>query len=104
MRVMLRITWDIEAGNALARAGKLGPTVGAILEEQKPEVAYFYSEHGKRAGMLIVNLENASRIPALAEPWFLACNAAVEILPVMRPEDLAEAEPAIKQAVARYGR
>jgi len=103
MRIMLRVTWDVGAGNALARAGKLGQTVGSIIEEQKPETAFFYSERGKRAGILIVDLENASQIPALAEPWFLACNAEVEILPVMKPEDLAEAEPAIKKAVQRYG-
>jgi hypothetical protein len=100
---MLRISMDIDAGNELSRKGTLGQTIGSIVEDQKPEVAYFYSEGGKRAGMLIVNMENASEIPALAEPWFLACNANVEILPVMRPEDLAEAEPAIKKAVQSYG-
>jgi len=103
MRVMLRVSMDIDAGNGLARKGVLGQTIGSIVEEQKPEAAYFYSEGGKRAGVLFVNLENASQIPALAEPWFLACNANVEIIPVMRPEDLAEAEPAIRKAVERYG-
>jgi len=103
MRVMLRVTMDVVAGNEMARKGTLGHTIQSILEEQRPEAAYFYSENGKRAGVLVVDLQNASQIPALAEPWFLACNANVEILPVMRPEDLAEAGPAIEQAVQRYG-
>jgi len=38
-----------------------------------------------------VNLEDASQIPALAEPWFLTFNANCKVRPVMKPEDLAKA-------------
>ena len=37
----------------------------------------------------MVNLENASQIPSVVEPWFLQFNAAVELHPCMTPEDLA---------------
>ena len=49
-------------------------------------------------------MKDASQIPALAEPWFLAFQASVEIVPVMIPDDLQKAEPAMKEAVKKYGR
>jgi hypothetical protein len=47
-------------------------------------------------------MQDASQIPAIAEPWFLAFNASIEIHPVMVPEDLLKAGPAIEQAVKKY--
>ncbi|MEX0804603.1 MAG: hypothetical protein WD688_15000 [Candidatus Binatia bacterium] len=47
-------------------------------------------------------MQDASQIPAIAEPWFLAFNASVEIHPVMIPDDLATAGGAIEQAVKKY--
>ena len=38
----------------------------------------------------------------MAEPWFLAFNASVEIHPVMIPDDLAKAGGAIENAVKKY--
>jgi hypothetical protein len=37
---------------------------------------------------MIVDLADPSKIPALAEPWFLSFNADVSIHVVMSPEDL----------------
>jgi hypothetical protein len=48
-------------------------------------------------------MEDASQIPAVAEPFFLAFGANIEIDPVMSPEDLTNATPAIEQAVQKYG-
>ena len=64
---------------------------GQILDDLKPETAYFCAKDGKRGGFLIVNLSNTSEIPRFAEPWFLNFDAAVEFLPTMTPEDLARA-------------
>jgi hypothetical protein len=63
-----------------------------ILEEIKPEAAYFGERDGKRGGILIVNLNNPSEVPKLAEPWFLTFNAEVEFRVVMTPEDLAKSD------------
>jgi hypothetical protein len=51
------------------------------LAEQKPEAAYFTAEHGHRGGVLVVNIDDVSQIPALTEPWFLTANANVEFVP-----------------------
>jgi hypothetical protein len=38
-----------------------------------------------------VDVADASKIPAFAEPWFLTFNADIEFHAVMSPQDLAQA-------------
>src|SRR5260221_3233141 len=103
MRFLLKVELPVEAANGKAKSGNLAKTIRAILDEQKPEAAYFTDMQGKRTGLLIVDMKDASQIPALAEPWFLSFNASVEIHPVMIPEDLSRADPAIAAAAEKYG-
>jgi hypothetical protein len=42
--------------------------IQAILEQQKPEAAYFIAEGGRRAGILILNMNDASELSRVAEP------------------------------------
>ena len=102
MRVMMTVGLPVEAGNRAAKANKLGPTIQAILAEQKPEAVYFGTRNGLRTGFIFVDLKDNSDIPKLAEPWFLAFNATVDVQPVMAPEDLAKAGPAIAEAVKKF--
>ena len=102
MRCLLKVCIPVESGNAAAKAGKLGATIQSILAEQKPEAAYFTAEQGQRTGYLVLDLADASQIPAIAEPWFLAFNAAIEIKRVMVPDDLGKAASAIEKAVKKY--
>ena len=101
MRFLIKVSLPVEAGNRAAKEGF--KTIPSILEEIKPEATYFYEENGRRTALLIVDLEDASQMPAVLEPWFLGFNAAVEIHPAMVPEDLEKAGPAIEQAVKNYG-
>jgi hypothetical protein len=103
VRFLLKVTIPVESGNAASRAGKLGATIQSILADLKPEAVYFTDDNGQRAGYIFLEMQDASEIPAIAEPWFLAFNAAIEIHPVMRPEDLARAGGAIDKAVKKYG-
>ena len=103
MRFLLKVNIPVESGNAAAKAGKLGATIQSILADLKPEAAYFTDDKGQRTGYLFLDMQNASQIPAIAEPWFLAFNAAIEIHPVMVPDDLARAGAAIENAVKKYG-
>jgi hypothetical protein len=103
MRVLLKVNIPVETGNAAAKAGKLGTTIQSILADLKPEAAYFTDDKGQRTGYMFLDLAEASQIPAICEPWFMAFNAAIEIHPVMVPQDLAKAAPAIKKAVKKYG-
>ena len=102
MRFLVKVSFPVEAGNESAKKDGF-KAIQTILEQQKPEAAYFLTEDGKRTGMLIVNVEDASEIPAIAEPWFLALNAGIEMTSVMVPADLQKAGPAIAEAVKTYG-
>ena len=104
MRILMKVSMPVETGNELARKGALGSTIQKILEEVKPEAAYFAEMDGLRTGILIVNLKAESDIPALAEPFFLALNARVSFHPCMVPADLVVAGPAIDRAAHEYGR
>ena len=104
MRFLVKVNIPVEAGNAAAKAGKLGATIQSILADQKPEAVYFTDDKGQRTGYLFLEMQDASQIPAIAEPWFLAFNAGIEIHPVMVPEDLARAGSAIEAAVKKYHR
>jgi hypothetical protein len=103
MRILLKVSIPVEIGNAKIKDGSLAKTMQSILEEQKPEAAYFVEDNGTRTGFIVVNIDDASQIPAIAEPWFLAFNAGVELRPAMVAEDLMKAGPAIEQAVKKYG-
>src|SRR6266478_364069 len=75
MRCLLKVLIPVEAGNAAIGDGSLPKTIDSILADLKPEAAYFTDEHGKRSGFIFFDLKDASQIPSVAEPWFLASNA-----------------------------
>ena len=103
MRIFLKVEIPVKKGNSLAKKGKLGEIIQNILKEQKPETVYFTEMNGNRTALIFLNLKDASDIPAIAEPWFLAFDARIEFHPVMTPADLAKAGPDIAKAAKKYG-
>ena len=103
MRFMLTFRIDMDKGNALTKDGKIADTLQSLLEELKPEAAYFADIEGARGGYLVINMDDASQIPAIAEPLFLALGATVQIHPVFTPEDMPRAMEALEQAAQKYG-
>jgi hypothetical protein len=91
MRFVMHISLPVEKFNQAVRDGTAGQKLGRILEETRPEAAYFCAKDGKRGGYLIVNISEPSEMPRFAEPWFLNFDATVEFLPTMTPEDLQRA-------------
>ena len=102
MRFLLKVNIPVETGNAAAKAGKLGETIQSILEDLKPEAAYFTDDNGQRTALLFLDMQDASQIPAICEPWLQAFNASIRIHPVMVAADLAKAGSAIEKAVKKY--
>ena len=91
MRMLLNIRIPHEPFNAFVRDGTIGEVMATIMEEMKPEAAYFTEQNGTRGAVLVVDIEDPSKIPTFAEPWFLKFNADCEFRVVMVPEELKKA-------------
>ena len=88
MRILMNVKMPHKEFNAAVKDGSAGSKLQRILEEIKPEAVYFTEQNGGRGAVLVVDLADASKIPALAEPWFLTFNADVEFRICMTPADL----------------
>jgi hypothetical protein len=88
MRMLLDITIPHEPFNSLLRKGVVGKKLGEILDALKPEAIYFTEQDGKRGAVAIINMTDASQLPAVAEPWFLTFNADIRERVCMTPDDL----------------
>jgi len=91
MRMLLNVTLPHRPFNAAVKDGTAGSKLNKILEATKPEAVYFTEKNGQRGAVLIVDLSDASKLPALVEPWLLSFEADMELRPVMTPEDLKRA-------------
>jgi hypothetical protein len=91
MRLLMNVTMPHEPFNAAVRDGSAGEKLERILKETGPEAVYFTERYGHRGAILIFNLADPSKIPAVSEPWFLAFNADVEFRILMTAEDLGKA-------------
>src|SRR5271169_2791410 len=91
MRMLMNVTIPHQTFNAAVKDGSAGAKLAKIMDAIKPEAAYFTEQNGQRGAVLIVDLPDASKIPALAEPWFLTFQADVEFRIAMTPADLKKA-------------
>ncbi len=91
MRMLLNVRIPHEPFNAAVKDGTASKKMSRILEETKPEAAYFTEQNGQRGAVLIVKVDDPSKVPMLAEPWFLTFNADVEFHVVMSPDELEKA-------------
>jgi hypothetical protein len=103
MRMLLKVSIPTETGNAAIRNGSLQSTIKTVLDELKPEAAYFAEDNGKRTGYVVFDMKDSSQLPAIAEPWFLALNAEITVRPAMNLQDLEAAAPAMEKAAKTWG-
>ncbi|MGO9686489.1 MAG: hypothetical protein ACLPTZ_28595 [Beijerinckiaceae bacterium] len=103
MRMMLKVTIPVDKGNTAIKDGSLVKKIQSILADLKPEAVYFTEFDGKRTGMIFFDMKDSSEVPAVAEPWFLAFDASVEIKAVMNSDDLARSQPGMEKAVKNFG-
>lgn len=88
MRMMLRWTVPVERGNEAIETGALSEALQRLTERLRPEATYYFLEAGERAGCMVFEMTDPAEIARIAEPLFNAADAAVDILPVMTPEDM----------------
>lgn len=103
MRMMIRFRFPTESGNDDLKAGKIDRTLPAIMEELQPEAAYFYSDHGYRAGHFIVDMTEGSQVLEFGERLWFGLGGEVEMVPVMTPEDIQKGLPSIPEIAKKYG-
>ena len=102
MRFLMKCEMPTERANAAISDPEFGRKMEQALKEVRAEAAYFTTVNGCRGGYVVVNMDDVSQMPALAEPFFLWLGAKVEFIPVMTPADLAKASPAIGSAVKKW--
>ena len=74
--------------NARIRDGSIAQTIETILGNLQPEAAYFGPTDGKRGGHLVFNMEDASELVTMLEPFWLELGATIETFRVMSADDL----------------
>ena len=88
MRMLMHVKIPHAEFNAAVREGSAGSKISHILEETKTEATYFTEYNGLRGAIMIIDVEDPSKVPAFAEPWFLQFNADVRFHVVMTPDEL----------------
>jgi len=91
MKMLLRITMPNEPFNSFIKKGTLGNVLDKIMNDLKPEAAYFTLEDGERSVLLIVNINKPGEYVKYAEPFFLEFNASIKYEIAMSPEELKSA-------------
>ena len=80
MRIIVTYAIPIDKGNELVRSGEIGNVLQSIVEEHRPEAAYFYpNDAGERAGALVVEMQEGTDLPKIAEALFLGLDARVSV-------------------------
>ncbi len=92
-----------DEGNRILKDPQFGKKMQEALADLKPDAVYFTTLCGHRGFYAIINMEETSQMAAIAEPFFLWLGAEIDWYPVMRPEDLAKAGPAIQAANKKWG-
>ncbi|ESY84963.1 hypothetical protein X739_19130 [Mesorhizobium sp. LNHC220B00] len=100
MRMMLRVSIPAEEGNKAIKDGSMGKVIEQTLSDLRPEATYFTAEGGWRTAYLFLEVKDSSDMPYVAERFFFAFNATVELIPVMNVDELKKGLPRAMAALA----
>jgi len=102
MRMMIKFSFPVKPGNDLVGSGKVAKIFQSLMEDLKPEAAYFYPVDGQRGGLMVVNVNDSSDLAKFGEPFWLGLQADISVTPVMNGEDLQKGLSGIPAMVKRY--
>ena len=91
MRMLMNVRIPHEPFNTLVREGTAGEILRRILDDLKPESIYFTEHGGTRGAVIIIDVDDPSRLPSFSEPFFLNFNADCEFRIAMSPDDVGKA-------------
>jgi hypothetical protein len=90
MRMMLRAIMDTQLSNKTIENGELPKIIDSLIDELKPEAAYFSPHSGRRSCVMVFDMQESSQLPSIVEQLFQAMGAEVEVQPVMNREELRQ--------------
>ncbi len=102
MRCMVKFWIPVSEGNELVKTGKIGRVFQSLMDDFKPEAAYFFSEEGVRSGFMIMNVGEQSEFIHIAESFWFGLRAEITVTPVMSGEDLEKGLTGIDDLLKRY--
>jgi hypothetical protein len=59
---MIKFALPVDCSNTTIRTGKLEKVMHQIVEDLKPEAAYFFPTEGERGGFFVVEMRDSSQI------------------------------------------
>jgi hypothetical protein len=89
MRMLMRVQMDTTAANQAIKAGQMMEVINGAAERLRPEAMYFSLHNGRRCAYFVVNIEEASQMPMMAEPLFQGINAEIDLFPAMTLDEVA---------------
>jgi hypothetical protein len=104
MKYLMKVKIPNEAGNEKVADPQFGLKMQEVLKDVKAEEVYFTTIAGSRGFYAVVDITDASQMPAVAEPFFMWLKAEIDFLPVMTIEDLGRAGDAIASAYKKWGK
>jgi len=84
----VKITIPVESGSRAVKAGSIGGLIQSAAERWKPEAMYFGTFDGHRTAFMVFDMPDSSDMVPFGEPFFMALDADVEVVPVMNVDDL----------------
>jgi hypothetical protein len=100
---MIKFRFPTVEGTEALKAGRIDKLLGQLMEDLKPEAAYFYPENGLRSGHLIVNMDNSTQVLEYGERLWVGLGGEVEMTPVMAPEDIMAGLSSMPGILQKYG-
>jgi hypothetical protein len=97
MRMMLKAHLGTAEAAKSIEAGRMPMIMHAMMEQLKPEAAYFGPDDGHRTAFIVFQMDDPSQLPAMTEPLYSELGANVQIFPVMDRDDLERGLSALGQ-------
>jgi hypothetical protein len=88
VRTLMTVEVPTEPGSQAIKDGRMSKVLESVLSDLQPEAVYFATRSGHRGMYVVFDLDDAARMPQIAEPLFMELQANVDFAPVMNREDL----------------
>jgi hypothetical protein len=90
MRLIFRFSIPVQKGNEAVSDGTLALALKSLVENVKPEAAYFHLDDGCRAGTIVFEATDQLQMAEINEPLFGQLDAKIDIQPAISLEELLE--------------